>query len=432
MDYAQIPTYATLLDAQASIAPKIATSPPKSGHSTVVSSTSSQIPQSPTKQPFNIPSAILASGLAAPSPTPRTPRKAPDLLSTRDPLSLPMTTTHFRRFAAKCGPIFWLQDRAEEVLMWKRGWKVTSACMVAYAFLCYFPKLFLALPHVILLTVLLSAHTARQPSPSRSIDSPSSPPYTQPAEGSPEWFSNLQAIQNLMGVVGDTHDYILYTIVPHLTFSTPYSYSILTFTIVTFLFLIAILPLIPLRPVFLILGLGPFVLTHPFSRAYIPILLASHIKSMRMRVSRLVDDDRLEDRHWQTELQEVELWENERLGPGPGGALSFSKLHLKVGERKGWTRGRDGWSKTGPDGSGDVSSNLTFSLERGWAFVETEDWRKDLEASWVGVDSDDDGWIYTNDAWMDPCNAPAEEWKASGVTRRRRWIRRTYRSPLTI
>ena len=35
------------------------------------------------------------------------------------------------------------------------------------------------------------------------------------------------------------------------------------------------------------------------------------------------------------------------------------------------------------------SSNLTFTLEPGWAFVETEDWRKDLEASWSTVESDD-------------------------------------------
>ena len=29
------------------------------------------------------------------------------------------------------------------------------------------------------------------------------------------------------------------------------------------------------------------------------------------------------------------------------------------------------------------SSNLTFSLAPGWLFVETEDWRADLEAGWV-------------------------------------------------
>ena len=31
---------------------------------------------------------------------------------------------------------------------------------------------------------------------------------------------------------------------------------------------------------------------------------------------------------------------------------------------------------------------MTFTLTPGWAFVETEDWRKDLEASWTDVDSD--------------------------------------------
>jgi hypothetical protein len=28
-----------------------------------------------------------------------------------------------------------------------------------------------------------------------------------------------------------------------------------------------------------------------------------------------MDDDRLEDRHWNTEMREVELWENERWSP---------------------------------------------------------------------------------------------------------------------
>ncbi|EJC98532.1 uncharacterized protein FOMMEDRAFT_114364 [Fomitiporia mediterranea MF3/22] len=387
-------------------------------------------------------------------------------MSTRELLSLPTTTTHFRRFAAKSGPIWWLQDRIEEILMWKKGWKVTTAWMMTYAFICYFPRLVLLIPHAILLTILLSAYSYRKPSTSRQMDAPSNPPYTQPAEGSPEWFSNLQAIQNLMGVVADTHDMILFVFVPHLTFSTPYSYSILAFTALTALSLLLVLPLIPLRPLFLVLGLLPFVIAHPFTLTYLPVLLAPHMKRIRMRLARFVDDDRLEDHHLKSVLREVELWENERLGPGPGGSPVFGKNHLKPHERKGWTRGRDGWDSSGPDGSGDVrfvmsydfrhclfgsfmsfpplvpywgsstlfklltvySSNLTFTLEVGWAFVETEDWRKDLEASWTAVESDDDGWVYTNDAWMDPQSAPLDSWKSTGVTRRRRWIRRIYQT----
>lgn len=34
------------------------------------------------------------------------------------------------------------------------------------------------------------------------------------------------------------------------------------------------------------------------------------------------------------------------------------------------------------------SSNLTFPLEHGWTFVETEDWRADIEAKWSEVGAD--------------------------------------------
>jgi hypothetical protein len=36
----------------------------------------------------------------------------------------------------------------------------------------------------------------------------------------------------------------------------------------------------------------------------------------------------------------------------------------------------------------DPSSNLTFSLTPGWAFVETEGWRPDVQGSWVSIASD--------------------------------------------
>ena len=144
--------------------------------------------------------------------------------------------------------------------------------------------------------------------------------------------------------------------VPHLTFSTPYSYSIFAFTVVSFVALLLALPFIPLRPVFLFLGLSPFVLTPPLTHTYVPGLLRPHLKRLKTRITRLVDDDRLEDRHWKSILREVELWENERLGASTGAPQVFSKANLKSGERKGWTRGRDGWSTNDSDGLGDVKS----------------------------------------------------------------------------
>jgi hypothetical protein len=102
-------------------------------------------------------------------------------------------------------------------------------------------------------------------------------------------------------------------------------------------------------------GLAPFVLSHPLiQRALTKLLPTLPLRRWRARLTRLVDDDRLKDRHWQSELREVELFENERWVPGEGNG--WSKASLKTGERVAWTRGRDGWSTVTADGSGDVRS----------------------------------------------------------------------------
>lgn len=90
-------------------------------------------------------------------------------------------------------------------------------------------------------------------------------------------------------------------------------------------------------------------------------LIQPRLKIVRVQLARLVDNDRLEDKHWRSELREVELWENERWVAGSGdenAALDagWSKANLRPVERKAWTRGRDGWSGVADDGSGDVRS----------------------------------------------------------------------------
>ena len=201
----------------------------------------------------------------------------------------------------------------------------------------------------------------------------------------------------------DVHDAVL-PYVLHLTFATPYTPHIFTVTLLSTLFALPLLSLIPLRPLFLVGGLAPFVLSHPFIQHTVAQVLPTlPLRRWRARLTRLVDDDRLKDHHWQSELREVEIFENERWAPGEG--IGWNKANLKMGERVAWTRGRDGWSGVTADGSGDVrlvvvfpgcpvcsrgnSSNLTFLLEPGWSFVETEDWRADIEAKWSEVGADD-------------------------------------------
>ncbi|KAI6123391.1 hypothetical protein EDD16DRAFT_1566085 [Pisolithus croceorrhizus] len=508
-------------------------------------------------------SASSGTGLSLFATSPRSGQSSQMLLSTRDPLSLPIVTNNFRRFVARVGPVFWLQDRIEEIILWKKGWKRTVVWLAAYGFICYFPRLILLLPHALLLGAMLTCY----PAPG----SPSVPLKVN--EGTADWQANIQAIQNLMGAFSDAHD----TILPLLSFLGPAklrpdpstvsstshsapafrssleqktngsreqstrhtpSYSphpTLMLTVISFLIFLPVVTadILPLRLLFFLLGAGSVCALHPNVRNVLTgawvarhALLSSNVlfsisiplpslprphlpfcfryndsrrsrtyqkrylhfqvtqKKFRTALRRFVDDDRLSDKVWPAPMCTVELWENERWEPTSGAALSggrgaslfggpganvfsgagsassgsemgdgevesgevkskstilpegtWSKTHLRRSERAPWTRGRDGWS-----GVGGEISNLTFSLSPGWAFVETESWRADLEGTWVlegqhpdskqanvktqHVCADGDGWVYTTDTWSsprpNPC--PSEGW----VTRRRRWIRRVY------
>lgn len=62
--------------------------------------------------------------------------QAASLLSSRDPISLPLMTNNFKRFVTVVGPVFWLQDRIEEIALWKRGTSWTTSWMAVYTLLC--------------------------------------------------------------------------------------------------------------------------------------------------------------------------------------------------------------------------------------------------------------------------------------------------------
>ncbi|KAF9646284.1 hypothetical protein BDM02DRAFT_3100075 [Thelephora ganbajun] len=396
----------------------------------------------------NLPAMLLASTVGIPtSGNFSGQRSSGILISTRDPLSIPITTANFRRFVSKVGPIFWLQDRIEEILTWKRGWKVTTVWMAVYAFLCFFPRLILLIPNTLLVAILLSTYPTRVADGSQDAKNGVSPaPSPQVFEGTAVWQANLQGIQNLMGFVSDVDDAIL-SLLPHLTYQTPYTPLLLTTSVITLLLSIPLVYLVPFRLAALFLGLFPFFFTHPFAQSTLLPAVNTTVISPSWKAGfswfyRILDDDKLEDKHWRAELRQVEVFENERWNPhsreasgstasaisglSGSGLIGWGKYNLKSGERKAWTRGRDGWS--GVAEGGDVSSCLTFALDEGWSFVETEDWRPDITGSWSPCGADDSGWIYTNDAWLDPRPTPLEEWKTltGGMTRRRRWTHRIY------
>ncbi|KAJ7504205.1 integral peroxisomal membrane peroxin-domain-containing protein [Mycena galericulata] len=464
LDYIDVPASATRLRPQSPNqshqirrAPTIITSlphppPPPPLHRRTDSASSI----TSSKAAVNIIPQLLLSSLPSNTPqqgplNPRGKQQSNTLLSSRDPLSVPILTVNFKRFVERVGPIFWLQDRIEEIILWKRGWKVTGVWIAAYAFFCYFPRLLFLLPQIILIGIILATHpeTTHKPPPV---------PETPVETGSVDWQANIQAIQNLMGLVADT-EIALHPYIPYVTHRKPQTPHILVLLVLSLLPMIALvsLPAFPVRGVCLFLGIVPLLLTHPNVSTVLPSFSAfvlSHInaspllaklraklaggslaappRSWRSLGVRVIDDANLTDECWVAEKREVELFENERFGTEDDGAhQEWSKANLKDGERTGWTRGRDGWSGVG--GQGGVSSNLTFSLDVGWAFVETEDWRADLEARWAGGcdddqgRGDDDGWVYTNDAWTE-LRPPSASFSpgVGGVTRRRRWVRRIY------
>ena len=185
---------------------------------------------------------------------------------------------------------------------------------------------------------------------------------------------------------------------------SPYTPHILTLLVVSFFPLLFILhlPWFPIREVCLFGGLAPILFAHPYVQALLPVLVptlvklspvlldqAATTKDHVLRVfgwtpepklpvedanappvpfatvlQRVIDDDRLSDDCWNSEMRVVELWENERYGgpmpsENPSLAIStsavvlaapqkgWSKQNLRANERSAWTRGRDGWSGVG-------------------------------------------------------------------------------------
>lgn len=111
-----------------------------------VTSPTSISPQSPMRSAsFGLPSMLLAATTQSlPPATSASPRETSDgnvkLLSTRDSLSIQITTANFRRFVSRSGPIFWFQDRVEEIVLWRCGWRYTIAWGCAYSFLCEYSR----------------------------------------------------------------------------------------------------------------------------------------------------------------------------------------------------------------------------------------------------------------------------------------------------
>ena len=150
----------------------------------------------------------------------------------RPPLP-PIITSKFRRFVAKVGPVFWIQERIEGVVLRKKGWKRTTVFLATYGFLCactsfrsvlvarwmypckgYFPRIPLLIPHSLLRGVMLAVILIPEylPSPStlakgQLIGRLTSRPFRAPCECVPSSYlsTGIHGRHMLMGHVDVRH-----------------------------------------------------------------------------------------------------------------------------------------------------------------------------------------------------------------------------------
>ncbi|WVQ74087.1 hypothetical protein IAR50_003672 [Cryptococcus sp. DSM 104548] len=434
-----------------------------------------------------------------------------ELTTQREGLSVPVLSNNFRRFVTRVGPIFWLQDRVEEVVFWRKPvW--TWGWMLTWTFICFQPRVLLLLPSLGLIVLLLHTHERNHPLPSllgiisppplattrveqtgvsekTKEDSPDRGAYTstttkdesgetvgvpvvpsKEAESGVDYYMNIQAIQNLMGLVSDAYDYIAprFAIIQHPSQSA--SPTSLPFTH-THLILLLLPPtlLLPLTPpqllpyLMLPLGVAPPLAFHP---NLTPWLLSlpndKRLRKARDLVEHWLLTDKLPDAFSGKTISQVCVWENERLdpklpAPGPIPPTAWSSRFLRQGDRPAWVKSHEPaiaseggclWKSTettlAVEGDEGVEAKV-LALQPGWDWVPGEDWRVDMFGDWSDSGNDEEGWSYTDDSWQNPSPTPYTEADTPNpnasptlgkdmpnlglrrVTRRRRWWKRVYR-----
>ncbi|KAH7876231.1 integral peroxisomal membrane peroxin-domain-containing protein [Lentinula edodes] len=399
------------------------------------------------------------------------------LLSNKDPLSIQITSVNFKRFIERVGPVFWLQDRLEEIVFWRRGSKVTGTWLAVYCFLCYIPRLVFLLPHVILIAIILaSVHYPpyKPPPPSVSFsdhtsaatptDATTDANYATPstagsslpapvAEDSVDWQANIQAIQNLMGLYADIHIAIT-PYLSHLSLSpndpqiskpkSPYTLPILTVLILSFPILVFLVTstIFPARLVCFVCGAGPVLFLNPQLRQW-----TSDTISLLTYLQSSLPDSRYSPIIILPIPPIMRRLSFRLFGVSPPSQITLDSYSINLLRKRVKMRfqrilddnnlSNDVWisemrevelweNERLDPGITAISANLTFSLAPNWEFVPTEDWRADLVGDWIREgwvsDEDEDGWIYTNDVWL----VPADHAYSGAVTRRRRWVRRIW------
>lgn len=230
------------------------------------------------------------------------------------------------------------------------------------------------------------------------------------AESTVDYYMNMQALQNLMGMIAD----IFELATPYLALIGGKDTSPTSFPVTPTLVVLVLLPpaiLLPLTPPWAIpylllpAGLAPPLFFHPnLHPLFLSLPKSRHAREARAALEDMVLTDGLSDEIGSRPIARVEVWENERLDPAvaakalvpnqPAPSLppgSWSARFLRAGERGAWVKVRapgNLWADEEPKSADADDGRMVLALKHKWTFVPDEDWRVDVPALWSEVGAD--------------------------------------------
>jgi len=334
-------------------------------------------------------------------------RRSRKQAAARPDFSVTLMSNNFRRFNARCGVLFVLQNRLIHLFTWRHP-TVTLSFLAVYSLVCLKPHLLPTVPLAgLLFWIMIPSFLARHPTPvndPRVEPSFQGPPIAPPTKVKPapdlsqDFFRNMRDLQNSMEDFSRAHDAANDFIAPYTNFSDE-GLSSMLFVV---LFGVACVTLVasevvPWRFISLAGGWTAIVLGHPEAKK---VLLSTEFLSQldqylvlaQTRLRSLIDSDILLDDP--PEVRQVEVFE-------------LQKHHFYSDTWEAWLFSPSAYEPLSPARIAGSRAKGTQFFEdvqapAGWIWKDKK-WSLDLESrEWVeqrmvtGVEIETEGerWVY--------------------------------------
>ncbi|KAJ3323366.1 hypothetical protein HDV06_001886 [Boothiomyces sp. JEL0866] len=366
-------------------------------------------PQSPVKKESSLITELFAESQVQ-------ARKLGKVFEEANPsLSIGQFLKNNNRFVARQGPLIWINQAVINLLTWKSV-PHTLIFILCYIIICLHPILIPILPQLALIYLMVKFYHYRAdnimnghplPKPHITGTAPKLSPNAQ------ELKEALQNIQNTMAHVSDAYDagYNLYRAID---WSNPeQTQEVLKITVASAIGTIAVVSIIPLNLIALFAGLGIFVANTAIFKAASSTLAPVIVEKLGRRLDharKLIMEAKAKG---EDPIIDISLYENQRWWAGVGWVSA-----LLQNERKAWSDGtgtitlpsKDNYELPAVEDFTDLAAVKSGKFE--WI---DEDW--ELDTKWT--ETDEQGWVYTNQSWGNP----KPNRILGSFTRRRKWVR---------